>query len=368
MLRALTCPNCGDSNLGDDYRCHSCGSLLDPAARNAVRCPDCNQPCGQGDRFCPRCGTSLAQACPFCGEQHPAGTTFCAKSGGDLRVWSAFQALQSGQPEAADALKAQRGLQGLDKRMGTAQRTLLHAAAEKGRTDLVAHLLKLKADPNARTGNDETPLHLAAAAGHAETCALLLQHRAEPNARTRQGRTPLHQAAARGRLLPLEGADLHARDEDDRNALHLACLHGHRAVAAWLLEQGLDVDDASNALKETPLLLAAQGGHEELLEALLDAGARLDAVDWNGRNALHLAAWCNRHHLMDNLLDRGFDPDAVDAMGSTPLHLAAERGHLPAMQLLLAHGARTDLRDRGRLTPAERADRYGRKDAVALLG
>jgi len=44
---------------------------------------------------------------------------------------------------------------------------------------------------------------------------------------------------------------------------------------------------------ESPLTLAAQHGHEVIVESLLSAGADVNRLDANGRSAIHVAAQLN---------------------------------------------------------------------------
>ncbi len=53
-----------------------------PAAAGA-KCPRCGAPYDAGDRFCARCGASLAEArvCSNCGTPYDPGDKFCARCG-----------------------------------------------------------------------------------------------------------------------------------------------------------------------------------------------------------------------------------------------------------------------------------------------
>lgn len=56
-----------------------------PAAAGA-KCPRCGAPYDPGDRFCARCGASLAEArvCSNCGTPYDPGDKFCARCGKPL--------------------------------------------------------------------------------------------------------------------------------------------------------------------------------------------------------------------------------------------------------------------------------------------
>lgn len=87
------------------------------------------------------------------------------------------------------------------------------------------------------------------------------------------------------------------------------------------------------------MMAAARGGHEELVDALLQAGVRSGEKDQaTGGLPLHVAAALGHSGIVRSLA-READVDEVDSKGHTPLHLAAERGHLPTVQALLTAGA-----------------------------
>jgi ankyrin repeat protein len=70
--------------------------------------------------------------------------------------------------------------------------------------------------------------------------------------------------------------------------------------------------------------------------------ANPDVVDQSGRSALHLAADQGHLELMQVLLDHDASVDAEDGMGRrTPLYLAATKKDSEAVKLLLGHGAST---------------------------
>jgi ankyrin repeat protein len=61
-------------------------------------------------------------------------------------------------------------------------------------------------------------------------------------------------------------------------------------------------------------------------------------------------------------LDLGIDPNAVDSDGRTALHGAAHKGSVPVIQALVDHGAKMDTKDFGsRDTTNPNQKAYGRK-------
>ncbi len=85
------------------------------------------------------------------------------------------------------------------------------------------------------------------------------------------------------------GADVNARGGiTGLTALHQAAFHGHRAIAALLIEAGADVDAASRR-GETPLHLTVYWEHREIAALLLANGAAVNARLENGLTPLDWA-------------------------------------------------------------------------------
>ena len=201
-------------------------------------------------------------------------------------------------------------------------------------------LLAAGADPNARNDSGWTPLRFWVALGEdPAVLAALLAAGADIGTRDGDGRPLLHLAAARDRPAAIvalleAGSDLHERDDAGQTALHaaarseefgLAPVAAAGAVAA-LLEAGSD-PGARDDLGRTPLDLAP-GTNRLTVSALLDAHAGRTVLfpntsDAYGHTALHAAARANSPELIAALLDAGADIEALDNEGNTPLLLAA---------------------------------------------
>ena len=114
-----------------------------------------------------------------------------------------------------------------------------------------------------------------------------------------------------------------------------------------LLEFGADVD-AINSDGNNSLHCAAYRGHTQVCELLLDAGATVDYPDGlTGKNALIKAVHANQAAVVDLLLRFAFKMHGVhtslsfkDSNGLTALIFAAAFGHRDILKVLLA--ARAD--------------------------
>jgi ankyrin repeat protein len=91
-------------------------------------------------------------------------------------------------------------------------------------------------------------------------------------------------------------------------------------------------------------------GQVEAVEALLNAGANINAHNPRIGSAVYLAATARRDELLARLLDRGAEPNVTPDWGLTPLMVGALQGNLAAISLLLEHGA-----DPARRNPAGRS-------------
>ena len=80
-----------------------------------------------------------------------------------------------------------------------------------------------------------------------------------------------------------------------------------------------------NMLREStgalPLHDAAKNGQVYIVNCLSDEQANLEAVDNNGRTALHYAAIFNRREVYDILVEKGANFKLKDAFGLTPEYI-----------------------------------------------
>ena len=86
----------------------------------------------------------------------------------------------------------------------------------------------------------------------------------------------------------------------------------------------------------TPLMMATYYGHAEIVEALIVAGADMNAMFSGGVTALHVAARKGHEQVARILLSHGAAPDARNDEGETPLEMAVREGHLGVQALLRA--------------------------------
>jgi beta-lactamase regulating signal transducer with metallopeptidase domain len=156
---------------------------------------------------------------------------------------------------------------------------VLVEAAQAGDMADVRRLIK-RIDVNTVAPGDGTALIGAARGGQAEVVDFLLDNNADPNLPSPGDANPLIAAACAGhgdivvRLLDA-GANIDEIVPGDENALMQAVWHGHADVVQLLLARGANVNARAYERDElrTPLRLARKGGHEEIEQILLAAGA-----------------------------------------------------------------------------------------------
>ena len=151
-------------------------------------------------------------------------------------------------------------------------------------------------------------------------------------------------------------------------ALLLAAREGDRRQVQALLEAGVRVD-VHDCDGRRPLTLSAQGGHVEAMRVLVEAGAAIDTRDagktpWT---ALMHAVHADQTTAALALLAWGADPDVCEDSGYSALMMAASRGDPWVVDELLARGACARAELFLGFTALDYAIGYGHLDVVRIL-
>ena len=259
------------------------------------------------------------------------------------------------QEEHTEVVKVLLGAVGIDVNTPDKDgRTQLYSAAEKGHTEVVEKLIAAGANVNAQTQYGGTPLHIAAFYGHKKAVELLIGVEGiNVNTQSRSGFTPLHSAAfCRHKevveLLIGAGADADAQDKNGFTPLDIAMQNGHTAVADILRE----AQDASRK-KERQLIFAALRGNVGAVRRLIAEGVNVNAQSRIGFTPLHIAAQEGHTEIVRLLIGaEGIEVNTPSESeygnGWTPLHRAAFWGHKEVVELLLgAEGINVNAQEEG---------------------
>ena len=118
----------------------------------------------------------------------------------------------------------------------------------------------------------------------------------------------------------------------------------------------------------TLLHYAAYGRSADLVDFLIDKGAKPDAADPEGDTPLHIAAMSDRTEVVAALLGRGAPIEARNEYGRTPLLLCArERGQTATARVLIEAGADVNASDKFGSTALELAAWRGKAELIDLL-
>lgn len=194
---------------------------------------------------------------------------------------------------------------------------------------------------------------------------LLADDPAIVNARASSGETPLMAALYR-RHLEFVDALVNAGVRLD---VFAAAALGRTDVLEELLAGDASLVRAYAYDGWTPLHLAAFFGRRAAVERLLTAGVDLNAISHNAlKNTPLHAALAGRHTEVALLLiGAGADVTIADGGGHTPFHIAAEEGFVPVVKALLARGADAHAVDADDRTPLSRAAARGHTEVVDLI-
>lgn len=334
-------------------------------------------------------GTPLQVACAL---GHMEVAERLLEAGADPNLGSSIStpllsALQAGQDSLALALLRAGADPRHTPRFGTTPPIVV--AAEKGRDAVLEALLAAGADPDepgqvSCEAVKAPPLLAAILGGHAHAARRLLAAGARADQRDNRGRSAFELANPELRAVLAEFA-ITSEQRTPSERLLRAARAGEVGELSRLLAEGVPVDarDERRATRGwTPLMLAAQGGHLEVVRALLASGADPALLDgppdraarWVGeeggeglllgRSALSLAVHVE---VARALLEAGAPIEVKDALGWTPFLLACRSGQLELVQLLAEHGA--DLKKKGPdgASALTLATRGGHREVVDFL-
>ncbi len=146
-----------------------------------------------------------------------------------------------------------------------------------------------------------------------------------------------------------------------------ACQTGEIYVVQRLLKAGADVNAHRKDWNITAIWIAASEGHEEIVQYLLENGAKIDVQDDDYGTPLYVAAENGCVNVVKQLLERGADVNLVGGLHHRPLNSAAFHGHAEIAQLLLLKNVEVDPEEDYRYGSALGAAARKGHDGIARL-
>ncbi|XP_010603974.2 KN motif and ankyrin repeat domain-containing protein 3 [Fukomys damarensis] len=140
--------------------------------------------------------------------------------------------------------------------------------------------------------------------------------------------------------LPLLKHVVNLADDDGNTALHYSVSHGNLTISSLLLDTGVCEVSCQNRAGYSALMLAALTSAEPEDMAVVRRLFRMGDINAKAsqteQTALMLAISHGRQDMVAALLECGADVNAQDADGATALMCASKCGHLDTVRLLLA--------------------------------
>jgi len=279
--------------------------------------------------------------------------------------------------------------------------TPLHDAITLNLPEIVSLLISRGANLESRNIDGNTPLLEAIRYGLTSSIEKLTLSNADTSCRNTRGDTPLHIAVAMDRLdmvniLLKTGVSIHARNTRNITPFQTALSISPKMVSALLENNRIFIpDDYGNSVLHIALLGRTS---DEIIKAIIRQGARINAIDNNGKTPLRLALDLELWQAVKIIADSGADPffiaadnktpsdvafakgemgirsvfsgraiSAKDNSGSTILHYAARLGGPEMIAILLELGANRSIKNIASESPNDIAVRWNRRDNSELL-
>ena len=279
--------------------------------------------------------------------------------------------------------------------------TPLHDAVTYRMGDIETLLIKNNANLEARNIDGNTPFMEAVRSGIVPSVERLANGKADISTRNIRGDTPLHIAVSTEQTeivnsLLRMGASIHARNTRNRTPFQISLSISPAMVSTLLTTDRINTSD-DNGNSALHIALQERAG-ENILKTILSKGARLNAVDSNGKTPLRLAVDLNSWESAKLIADAGADPfltavdnktpaeisftkgincirslfsgraiNAKDSSGNTILHLAAHLATPEIINLLVELGANKTIKNVASELPYDIAVRWNRGDNAGVL-
>ena len=136
-------------------------------------------------------------------------------------------------------------------------------------------------------------------------------------------------------LLKEPGANRNLSANDGATPILIAAQNGHIEVVRFLIKKGVDVKKAMKS-GATPLFVAAQNGILEVADCLVAHDKSLVNMSLhNGTSPFYVAAQNGHLKVVTFLYEKNADIWKQSCGGASPFFIAAQNGHLEILKFLL---------------------------------
>jgi len=157
-----------------------------------------------------------------------------------------------------------------------------------------------------------------------------------------------------------------------------AAANANQKLVEALLSAGAHVDAPEPEEGSTALAKASSTGDIGIVQKLLEAGASVEATDIHGNTALmaacapgmrrwHAVPTASHEAVVQALLEAGASVDVKNYLGNTALSQVAQAGHSAMAKVLIKAGASLEAANRDGRTPLMMAARTNRAETVQAL-
>lgn len=216
-----------------------------------------------------------------------------------------------------------------------------------GEVNKVKTLLIFGADPNVLVGDNFSiekkhyPIHIAAYKGYTPFVSLLLSAAAKMDVKAQDGSTPLL----------------------------MACQQGHINVVQLLLESNPTLVNDNDDAEETALIIAAGAGNKSLVELLICKGANINKLTKNGVSPLFFSVQHSHEDVARLLIDNKAEINHKrKSDGATALYMAVMTKQLNMALLLVCKGGDITSKNLDGLSVQELASKQNVQMQSALKG
>ncbi len=156
-------------------------------------------------------------------------------------------------------------------------------------------------------------------------------------------------------------------DELDNFGRSLLCHARNKKILLLLIKNGLDINHKDTALEAIPIHWFSLHGRLEMVQTVIDMGSDINARDKRGFTPLFWACYSSRLPSVKFLLEHGAKFDTKSLNAATPLHIACLEENPELILFLIARGADINAQDKYGNTPLHWAGSLKRKQNIEVL-